>query len=102
MPGRGFRYGATSEPNDAITSDQEIPWLSGRLVVGFVATAAISQVVAMVALVATKPTLVATEPTLVATVPTLVAGLGHSRGTIDRKFNSKRGDTRIVARILVA
>ena len=87
-PGRGFRYGATSEPNEAITSDQEIPWLSGRLVVGFVATAAISQVVAIVALVATEPT--------------LVAGLGHSRGTIDRKFNSKRGDTRIVARILVA
>ena len=45
--------------------------MSGRLVVGFVAMAAISQVVAMVALVATEPTLVATEPTLVATEATL-------------------------------
>ena len=54
-------YGATPEPNQAITSDQEIPWLSGCVVVGFVATAAINQVVAMVTLVATEPTLVATE-----------------------------------------
>ena len=53
--------------------------MSGRLVVGFVATAAISQVVAMVALVATEPTLVATEPTLVATEPTLVDELGYYR-----------------------
>ena len=71
LPGRGFRYGATSQPNQAITNDQEIPWLSGRLVVGFVATAAIGEAVAMVALVATEPTLVATDPTLVATEATL-------------------------------
>ena len=64
-------YGATPEPNQAITSDQEIPWLSGRLVVGFVATAAVGEVVAMVALVATEPILVATEPILVATKATL-------------------------------
>jgi hypothetical protein len=70
LHGRGFLYGATSGPNEAIISEHEIPWLSGRLVVGFVATTAISQVVAMVALVATEPTLVATEPTL-------VAGLGY-------------------------
>jgi hypothetical protein len=69
--GRGFRYGVTSKPNQAITSDQEIPWFSGRPVVGFVATTAVGRVVAMVALVATEPTLVATEPTLVATEATL-------------------------------
>ena len=77
LSGRGLWYGATPEPNQAITSDQEIPWLSGRLVVGFVATAAIGQVVAMVAVVATEPTLVATEPTLVATE----APLGVTKAT---------------------
>ena len=71
LPGRGFLYGATLEPNQAITSDQKIPWLFGCVVVGFVATAAVGQVVAMVALVATEPTLVATEPTLVAIEATL-------------------------------
>jgi hypothetical protein len=45
--------------------------LSGCVVVGFVATAAVGQVAAMVALVATEPTLVATEPTLVAAEATL-------------------------------
>jgi hypothetical protein len=72
LHGRGFWYGATSKPDQAITSDQEIPWLSGCVVVGFVATVAvIGQVAAMVALVATKPTLVATEPTPVAAEATL-------------------------------
>jgi hypothetical protein len=41
------------------------------MVVGFVATAAVGEVVAMVALVATELILVATEPTLVATKATL-------------------------------
>ena len=71
LPGRCFQYGATSEPNQTITSDQKIPWLFGCVVVGFVATAAVGQVVAMVALVATEPTSVATEPTLVAAEATL-------------------------------
>jgi hypothetical protein len=71
LHGRGFRYGATSKPDKAITSDQEIPWLSDCVVVGFVATVAVGQVAAMVALVATEPTSVATEPTLVAAEATL-------------------------------
>jgi hypothetical protein len=71
LPGRGSRYGAASKPNQAITSDQKIPWLFGCVVVGFVATAAVGQVVAMVALVATEPTLVATDHTLVTTEATL-------------------------------
>ena len=45
--------------------------MSGCVVVGFVATAAVGQVAAMVALVVTESTLVATEPTLVAAEATL-------------------------------
>ena len=45
--------------------------MSGCVVVGFVASAAVGQVAAMVALVATEPTSVATEPTLVAAEATL-------------------------------
>jgi hypothetical protein len=41
LHGRGFWYGATPKPDQAITSDQEIPWSSGCVVVGFVATAAV-------------------------------------------------------------
>ena len=51
LHGRGFRDGATPEPNQVITSDQEILWLYGRMVVGLGATAAARHVVVMVALV---------------------------------------------------